>query len=130
MVYSGLFESFQSLKLILCHVGGAIPFLWERLNRGFLNNWAECKENISKPATEYFKNFYYDTALTFSGALAFASKVIGDQLMFGTDYPYTSPVMDYRDNIVEHIKMIENMGVPYDVKEKIFGLNAQNLLAL
>lgn len=124
LVYSGLFERLQKLKLILSHVGGAIPFLWERLNRGYLNNWPGCRENISKLPTEYFKCFYYDTALSFPDALLFASKLCGDHLIFGTDYPYTSPNMSYEDEIKNNIRMIENVNFSQEEKEKIFSLNA------
>ena len=130
LVYSGLFEKFPQLKLILSHVGGVIPFLWQRLNRGYLNNWPGCRQNISKLPTEYFKCFYYDTALSFPDALLFASKLIGDHLIFGTDYPYTAPSMSYEDEIEKNIKMIEDLNISQDEIMKIFGLNASSIFCL
>ena len=130
MVYSGLFEKFKQLKLILSHVGGTIPFLWERLNRGYINNWPGCRENISKLPTEYFKTFYYDTALSFPDALLFASKLFGDRLVFGTDYPYTTRDMNYKDDIEGYIKMIENLNISEEAREKIFSLNALEMFPL
>lgn len=130
LVYSGLFERFKQLKLILSHVGGAIPFLWERINRGYLNSWPGCRENISKLPTEYLKGIYYDTALSFSDALLLASRVVGDHLIFGTDYPYTSPSMSYEDEIYKHIVMIQNLDLPKEERQKIFSLNVVKIFSL
>jgi len=126
LVYSGLFENFKQLRIILNHVGGVIPFLWERLNRGYMNNWQGCRENISKLPTEYLKCFYYDTALSFPEALLFAFKLIGEHLLFGTDYPYTSKKMS---NELENVKMIENLNLTREEKERIFSLNALKIVS-
>jgi aminocarboxymuconate-semialdehyde decarboxylase len=127
LVYSGLFENFKKLKIILNHVGGVVPFLWERLNRGYMNNWQGCRENISKLPTEYLKCFYYDTALSFPEALLFAFKLIGEHLLFGTDYPYTSKKMS--NELEKNVKMIENLNLTREEKERIFSLNALGIIS-
>jgi predicted TIM-barrel fold metal-dependent hydrolase len=129
LVYSGLLANFMGLKLIVNHMGGTIPFLWERLNRAYLNNWAGGRSNISKLPTEYFKTLYFDTALTFPQAIMFASQLVGDHILFGTDYPYTSPHMSYTDEIDKYVKMIEGLSMPEDEREKIFGSSALKLFS-
>ena len=55
IVFSGVAERFPRIRWALCHMGGAIPYLAERLDRGF-EAFSECRANISKPPTEYLKN--------------------------------------------------------------------------
>ena len=128
LVYSGLLETFKELKIILNHMGGTIPILWQRLNRAYLNNWSGGRNNITQLPTEYFKRFYYDTALTFPHAVMFAHELVGDHIVFGTDYPYTSVHMSYEDEVAKYMRMIEGLNLPPEEKEKIFGANAQKLI--
>src|SRR5271165_130842 len=60
LVFSGVPRRFPNIRWVLAHLGGAIPFLAERLDRG-LEAFSECRANISKPPSEYLKLFYYDT---------------------------------------------------------------------
>jgi aminocarboxymuconate-semialdehyde decarboxylase len=129
LVYSGLLENFKGLKIIVNHMGGTIPILWERLNRAYLNNWSGGRGNISQLPTEYLKTLYYDTALTFPQAIMFASQLVGDHILFGTDYPYTSLHMSYTDEIEKYVKMIEGLSMPDLEKEKIFGSSALHLFS-
>ena len=129
MVYSGLFERFKRLKLIVSHAGGTIPFLWKRLDRGYLNHWPGCRENISKRPTDYLRQIYYDTALSFPEALMLAHQMSGGHLVFGTDYPYTIPPLSDDDEVRGNIEMIESLDLPPEEKEKIRGLRALDLFS-
>src|SRR5581483_2344026 len=60
IVFSGVAERFPKIRWVLGHLGGAIPYLAERLNRGF-EAFSECRANIQSPPTHYLKEFYYDT---------------------------------------------------------------------
>ena len=60
LVFSGVAERFPNIRWVLGHLGGAIPYLAERLDRGY-EAFAECRANIDRPPTTYLKKFYYDT---------------------------------------------------------------------
>jgi aminocarboxymuconate-semialdehyde decarboxylase len=60
MVFSGLFEKYSNLCLILPHLGGVLPFLFERMDNGY-RAYAECREHIKVLPSDYLKKFYYDT---------------------------------------------------------------------
>ncbi|MFC1783921.1 amidohydrolase family protein [Planctomycetota bacterium] len=60
LVFSGVVAKFPNIKWVLGHLGGAIPYLAERLDRGY-HAFKECRENISKPPSEYLKEFYFDS---------------------------------------------------------------------
>ena len=48
LVFSGVAERFPRIKWVLSHLGGAIPYLAERLDRGY-EAFAECRRNIRQP---------------------------------------------------------------------------------
>jgi aminocarboxymuconate-semialdehyde decarboxylase len=60
LVFSGVVERFPGIRWVLAHLGGTIPYLAERLDRGYYA-FSECRREINKVPSEYLKNFYYDT---------------------------------------------------------------------
>ena len=54
LVFSGVAERFPRIKWVLGHLGGAIPYLAERLDRGY-HAFAECRANIKQPPSEFLK---------------------------------------------------------------------------
>ena len=88
IVFSGVAERFPKIRWVLAHLGGAIPYLAERLNRGF-EAFSECRANISQPPTEYLKHFYYDTVNFDPRCLQLAIDFAGvDHILAGSDYPH------------------------------------------
>jgi aminocarboxymuconate-semialdehyde decarboxylase len=74
---------------VLGHLGGAIPYLAERLDRGF-HAFAECSAHIDRPPGDYLRgHFYYDTVNFDREALLLAARFAGpDRLLAGSDYPH------------------------------------------
>ena len=60
LVFAGVPERYPKIKWVLCHMGGAVPYLAERFDRGY-EAFAECRANISRAPSTYLKQFYYDT---------------------------------------------------------------------
>src|SRR5437764_12568302 len=88
VVFSGIPERFPRIRWVLCHMGGAIPYLAERLDRGF-EAFSECRAHISRPPSEYLRRFYYDTVNFDPRALELAiSFAGGDHILAGSDYPH------------------------------------------
>lgn len=88
LVFSGIVERYPRIEWILGHLGGAIPYLAERLDRGF-HAFKECREHISKLPSEFLKEFYYDTVNFDTKALRLAIEFAGaDHLVAGSDYPH------------------------------------------
>ncbi len=122
LVFSGVVEKFPGIRWVLGHLGGAIPYLAERLDRGYFA-FKECREHINKPPSEYLKEFYYDTVNFDLKALKLAIDFAGaDHLVAGSDYPHQIGSLE---------KMVESIGkldISSEEKAGIFGGNAIHLL--
>jgi aminocarboxymuconate-semialdehyde decarboxylase len=89
LVFHGVVERFPRIRWLLSHLGGAIPYTAERLDRGF-EAFAECRRHIRRPPSEYLKtHFYYDTVNFDTRAIELALAFAGaSHLMAGSDYPH------------------------------------------
>jgi aminocarboxymuconate-semialdehyde decarboxylase len=101
LVFSGVAGRFPGIKWILGHLGGAIPYIAERLDRGF-EAYPECRVHIDRPPSEYLKAFYYDTVNFDPNALRLAVDFAGPrQLMAGSDYPHLISSMEKMKTSIE-----------------------------
>lgn len=124
LVFSGVVEKFPGINWVLGHLGGAIPYLAERLDRGYYA-FEECRTNISQPPSEYLKEFYYDTVNFDVRALEFAIGFAGaDHFVAGSDYPHKIGSLE------KMVSSIENLKISLEEKAGIFGGNAAYLLEL
>jgi aminocarboxymuconate-semialdehyde decarboxylase len=123
LVFSGVVERHPRIRWSLCHLGGAIPYLAERLDRGF-HAFAECRAHIDRPPSEYLRRFYYDTVNFDPGALGLAIWFAGpDRVLAGSDYPH-------QIGSIERMKAsLERLPVTPAEREAIAGRNAERLLA-
>jgi aminocarboxymuconate-semialdehyde decarboxylase len=88
LVFAGVPERYPHIKWVLSHLGGAIPYLAERLDRGW-RAFGECRTEIDKPPSEYLRHFYFDTVNFDPRALRLAAEFGGvGQLLGGSDYPH------------------------------------------
>jgi aminocarboxymuconate-semialdehyde decarboxylase len=88
LVFTGIPERYPRIKWVLSHLGGTIPYLAERLDRGW-RAFEECRVNIDRPPSEYLRRFYFDTVNFDPRALRFAADFGGvSQLLGGSDYPH------------------------------------------
>lgn len=124
LVFSGVAERFPRIRWVLSHLGGAIPYLAERLDRGY-QAFAECRKNISRPPSSYLKNFYFDTVNFDPRALELAVAFAGaDHILAGSDYPHQI------GSIEKMLESLKCMRVPEADRNKILGGNAARLLAI
>lgn len=124
LVFSGVVERHPNIRWVLTHMGGAIPYLVERLDRGY-RAFADCREHIARPPSEYLRDFYYDTVNFNPSAIAFALGFAGeDRMLAGSDYPHqigSIPLMK---------ESLQALDAGSETKMKIFGGNADALLGL
>jgi len=124
LVFSGVAERFPRIRWVLSHLGGAIPYIAERADRGF-RAFKECRVNISRSPSEYLKQFYYDTVNFDPLALKLAVDFAGvEHILAGSDYPHQI------GSIAEMLASLRGLPIPAADKEKILGGNAAKLLKL
>ena len=124
LVFAGVPRRFPRIKWVLCHLGGAIPYLAERLDRGF-HAFKECREHIDQLPSEYLKSFYYDTVNFDPDALKLAVQFAGpDNIVAGSDYPHQI------GSIPSMLRSLEALDVTSEQREAIRGGNAMRLLGL
>ena len=125
LVFSGVAKRYPRIRWILGHLGGTIPYLAERLDRGY-RAFADCRKHIDEPPTAYLRRqFYYDTVNFAQGPLKLAIEFAGaDHVLAGSDYPHqigSIPLM---------LEAIRALAITEPEREGILGGNAQALLGL
>ncbi len=89
LIVSGLFDRFPKLKIIIGHMGGALPYYIVRADAFLTQSTTHLKRRVS----EYFHEHFY---ITTSGCFSLppflcAFQVVGaDRILFSVDYPYDS----------------------------------------
>jgi aminocarboxymuconate-semialdehyde decarboxylase len=124
LVFAGVTERFPRIRWVLGHLGGAIPYLAERLDRGFYA-FKECRQHISRPPSEHLKGFYLDTVNFDPNALKLAIAFAGaDRVLAGSDYPHqigSIPLM---------LSSLNGLDIDANAKAGILGGNAARLLGM
>jgi aminocarboxymuconate-semialdehyde decarboxylase len=124
LVFTGVVDRHPRIRWVLTHMGGATPYLAERFDRGY-RAFADCRRNITKPPTEYLKDFYYDTVNFNPDAVKFAISFAGvDRILAGSDYPHqigSIPLM---------LETIGKLDLDDESKSRILGGNAARLLKI
>jgi aminocarboxymuconate-semialdehyde decarboxylase len=123
LAFSGVVERFPRIRWALCHLGGAIPYLAERLDRGF-HAFSECRAHIARPPSDYLRQFYYDTVNFDPEAIQLAISFAGaDHILAGSDYPHqigSIPLM---------LESIAALDISDSDRAAILGGNAKRLMA-
>jgi aminocarboxymuconate-semialdehyde decarboxylase len=123
LVFSGVVRRYPRIRWVLGHLGGTIPYLAERLDRGW-RAFKECRAHIDEAPTTYLKrHFWYDTVNFAQGPLKLAIEFAGaGRILAGSDYPHmigSIPLMK---------EAIDALPISAEDKARIFGGNATSLL--
>lgn len=123
LIFSGLFDRFPKVKLILGHMGETLPYILWRLD----SRWDITKhsKNLKIPPSQYFKKniFVTTSGMCSNGPLMCAIHEMGEErVMFSVDYPYESSEIA--------AQFIEKAPLSDETKEKICYQNAKHILKL
>ena len=122
MCFDGMLRELPNIRWVIGHLGGAIPYLMERLDSGY-RDFAECRVNIDQPPSFYLKKLYYDTVTFSSYNLRMVRDLVGvDHMVMGSDYPHLL------GSIERSVSSIDQMSIPEPEKERIFSGTAMSIL--
>uniref|UniRef100_A0A831TIS3 Amidohydrolase n=1 Tax=Thermorudis peleae TaxID=1382356 RepID=A0A831TIS3_9BACT len=122
LIFSGFFERFPRVRVLVGHLGASIPYLAGRLDIGY-RSYPDC-QRIPCPPSEYIRRLYLDTVSFHEPALRCALETVGpDRIVFGSDYPHVIGDVGSAARSVEAT-------VPSDSRERILGGTAARLFGL
>lgn len=133
MVFSGMMERHPRLKIVSHHLGGGmIPFFMGRIieSNDPSSSVKHAIAPLPRPIYEYFRLFYYDTAVGGSAAaLKCCYEVFGpDQMIFATDAPHGPKKGLAR--LETYPSLVKSLDLPDADTEKILSGNSRRILNL
>ena len=91
LLTSDVFKDFPTLKILVSHGGGAIPYQFARFEASSLRRKGATR------FSEMMRHLYYDTVLYSKDALELLFRTVGvDRCLFGTERPGVGTVLDPR----------------------------------
>jgi aminocarboxymuconate-semialdehyde decarboxylase len=124
LVFSGVARRFPGIRWVLAHLGGAIPYLAERLDRGY-EAFGECRRHIDRPPSDYLRHFYYDSVNFDPATLRLAIEFAGvNHILAGSDYPHQI------GSLKKMRESIEKLALAPEDQMKIFFENTRGLLGI
>src|SRR6266700_5072499 len=75
MCFDGVFRDLPDIRWIVAHLGGAVPYLMERMDNGW-RDFAECRAKIDDLPSTYLKRLYYDTVSFSAPSLRLARELV------------------------------------------------------
>jgi predicted TIM-barrel fold metal-dependent hydrolase len=121
LIYSGVFDRFPRLQMILGHLGEMLPFAAYRIDR-YYGLGGSGGADLAAPPSYYLRNNFYVTTSGDFSPVAFECtlEVIGpDRLMFSVDYPM--------DDNVAGAEFLANLPIDAEVRRKVADGNALSL---
>jgi 5-carboxyvanillate decarboxylase len=127
LIWSGLFDTFPRLRIIIGHMGEGLPFCLDRIDNRYY--WeieiAGSTPKLKRRPSDYFReNIIVTTSgMNFALPLRLALSMLGvDNVLFAADYPY--------ENVAESVAAIDAFDLPDGDKQKLYHLNSKRVFKL
>ena len=122
LCFDGVLRDFPDIRWIVAHLGGAVPYLMERMDNGW-RDFPECRAQIDELPSLYLKRLYYDTVNFNPHMLMMVRDMIGaDHMVMGSDYPHLLGSID------RAVSSIESLEIAAEEKRSIFEQTALTIL--
>ena len=127
LIYSGLFDKFPDLQMMLGHFGEALTFWFYRIDFDFIKPWLDPKHRpqIDRKPSDYLKqNFWFNSSGNFLNSALFSCflEVGMDRVMFASDYPW--------ETMEDAVEFMEKVPLGTDDRDKMEWRNAARLFGL
>jgi len=129
LIVSGVFDSFPKLKVVIGHLGEAIPYWLFRIDffhRGIVQTkrYANFKDLKLKPSDYMRRNVYVTTSgMAWEPPILYACSVLGaDRVLYAMDYPY--------QYVIEEVAVTDNLPITDAEKRILYQTNAEQVFRL
>ena len=129
IIVSGVFDRYPKLKLVLGHLGEALPFWLFRLDYMHAASVAAKRyasvQPLRRPLSEYLRDNVYVTTsgMAWAPAIRFCQQVLGmEHVLYAMDYPYQF--------VASEVSATEQTSNSVHERRQLFQLNAERLFAL
>lgn len=129
IITAGVFDHFPRLRMIIGHMGEALPFWAYRLDymhRATVRSqrYASMKPIRRQPSDYLRENFYItNSGVAWEPAIRFTQEFMGPQrVLYAMDYPY--------QHAVDEVIALDDMAMPDDHKRMFFQTNAETVFKL
>ncbi len=128
IIRSGVFDRFPSLRLVVGHLGEALPFWLYRLD--YMNRTARPgirtgAARLEKPLSGYLREHVYVTTsgMAWAPAIVFVQSVLGtDRVLYAMDYPYQFEP--------DEVIATDEVPMPAEDRRRLFQTNAERVFGL
>lgn len=129
IITAGVFDRFPNLRIILGHMGEALPFWAYRLDymhqATVKSRRYESVHPLAKRPSDYLRENFYITnsGVAWEHAIKFTQAFMGvDRVMYAMDYPY--------QYAVDEVNLLDDMDMPLAHKRQFFQSNAEAVFKL
>jgi 2,3-dihydroxybenzoate decarboxylase len=127
LIYSGLFDEYPNLQMMLGHFGEALTFWFYRIDFDFIKPWLDPahRPKIDRKPSDYLKqNFWFNSSGNFlnSALVSCLMEVGSDRVMFASDYPW--------ETLDDSVSFMDNAPLADVDREKMEWRNAAKLFGL
>jgi 5-carboxyvanillate decarboxylase len=128
IIRSGALDRFPRLRLVVGHLGEALPFWLYRLD--YMNKTARPAirsgaSSLGKRISDYMREnvFITTSGMAWAPAITFVQSVIGvDRVMYAMDYPYQFELTE--------VDATDDIAISDEDKKKLFQTNAERVFSL
>jgi 5-carboxyvanillate decarboxylase len=129
IITAGVFDRFPKLRMILGHMGEALPFWAYRLDymhRATVRSQRyDSVKPLKKKPSDYLREHFYITnsGVAWEQAIRFTQEFMGpERVLYAMDYPY--------QYAVDEVSMLDAMAISDAHKRMFFQTNAQNVFKI
>jgi aminocarboxymuconate-semialdehyde decarboxylase len=124
LVLGGVLDRFPRLQICLPHAGGAMPYLFGRLQHGQRVR-PEARNRARRPFMSYLRRFTYDTITHSPEALRYLIGLVGaDRVMVGSDFCFDMGYERPRDIVTKRLglKAADRQRILHGTAARLLGL--------
>ena len=123
LILGGVLDRHPDLKLVLCHGGGALPYLIGRVEDGYRRGIEKRVELELGGPTEYMAKMYYDTVTLNERSLRMLVDFVGaGRIVLGSDWVWGPMAQEFAGPVERTAKGAELESIRHETAEGLFGI--------